>query len=70
MVVLKFEPPNPSIHTFGGLVTRQKKGVAALPDDEVQGAEAQGAAASRLGARAACGAQELCLRGAVLRNTK
>lgn len=45
-VAISFEPPNPSIHTFGGTVTTNK------------------------GTRAACGASELCLRGAVLRNTK
>jgi hypothetical protein len=45
-VAISFEPPNPSIHTFGGTVTTNK------------------------GVRAPCGASELCLRGAVLRNTK
>jgi len=45
-MAISFEPPNPSIHTFGGTMTTNK------------------------GVRAACGASELCLRGAVLRNTK
>jgi phospholipid-translocating P-type ATPase (flippase) len=43
---ISFEPPNPSIHTFGGTITTNNN------------------------VRAACGASELCLRGALLRNTK